>query len=250
VEVVILSLIKLQGVVLKSFNLAESDKIITIFTDKLGKVDVAVHGARKAKSKFMSSTQPFCYCEFVVYSGKNLYSLSESNITESFQSLLMDLDKLAYGSYFLEVIDNLTEKENKNVTILALLLKTLYILVHDEIDLRLLRFAFDYKAISISGFMPQINSCIKCREKVEDKAYFSIVEGGIVCAKCASSKNQYPLNRDSIQFLHIIRNIKLEDLRNINYDEKTLSLLQGIFLNYIRYHTGRDFKSLGLISQL
>jgi DNA repair protein RecO (recombination protein O) len=248
--VVILSLIKLHGVVLKSINLAESDKIITIFTDRMGKIEVAVQGARKPKSKFMSSTQPFCYCEFVVYSGKNLYSLSQSNIIESFQTVLMDLDKLAYGSYILEVIDSLSEKDNKNVTMLALLLKTLYILTHDEVELRLLRFTFDYKAISIAGFMPQISNCIKCREKIEDKAYFNIVEGGISCTKCSTPKSQFYLNKDSIQFLHIIKNIKLEDLRNIKYDEKTLLFLQNIFLNYIRYHTGRDFKSLSFISQL
>ena len=100
-----MSLIKTQGIVLKEMNLAENDKIITILTDKLGKIDTVVHGAKSHKSKFMASTQPFCYGEYIFFSGKSMYTLSESNINESFQAILMDFDKLLYGSYMLELID-------------------------------------------------------------------------------------------------------------------------------------------------
>jgi DNA repair protein RecO (recombination protein O) len=247
----VLSLAKVQGIVLKSINLGESDKIITVYTDTLGKIEMVVHGARKSKSKFMASTQPFCYCEFVVFKGKNLFTLSESAIIESFQEILQNLDKLAYGSYFLELVDVLNEKENKNVSILALLLKTLYLLTHDEINIKLLRFAFDFKAISLFGYMPQVNYCIKCRRKIQDKGFFSIAEGGVGCDDCKNLiKNCYSLNEETIAFLQKIKLIKLEDLRNIKYENKNLALLQNIFLNYIQYHTGRDFKSLSLISKI
>ena len=247
----VLSLTKVQGIVLKSINLGESDKIITVYTDTLGKIEMVVHGARKPKSRFMASTQPFCYCEFVVFKGKSLYTLSESAIIESFQEILQNLYKIAYGSYFLELVDVLNEKENKNVSILALLLKTLYLLTHDEINIKLLRFAFDFKAISLSGYMPQVNYCVRCRKKIQDKGYFSITEGGVGCIDCKNLiKNCYSLNEVAIEFLQKIKLIKLEDLRNIKYEDKNLALLQNIFLNYIQYHTGRDFKSLSLISKI
>ncbi len=246
-----MSLTKVQGIVLKSINLGESDKIITVYTDTIGKIDMVVHGARKPKSKFLASTQPFCYCEFVVFKGKNLFTLSESSIIESFQEILQNLDKLAYGSYFLELVDVLCEKENKNVSILALLLKTLYLLTHDEINIKLLRFAFDFKAISLFGYMPHVNYCIKCRRKLQNNGFFSIAEGGVGCNDCKNLiKNCYSLNEGAIEFLQKIKLIKLEDLRNIKYEDKNLILLQNIFLNYIQYHTGRDFKSLSLISKI
>lgn len=246
----VLSLIKVQGIVLKSINLGENDKIITVYTDILGKIDMVVHGAHKPKSKFMASTQPFCYCEYVIFKGKSLFTLSESSINESFQGILQNLDKLAYGSYFLELVDALNEKDNKNVSILALLLKTLYILIHDEINLKLLRLVFDFKAISLSGYMPQVNYCIKCRVKIQDKGYFNIASGGVSCIDCKSSSGTYFLNEEAIQFLQKIKLIKLEDLRNIKYDDKNLALLQTIFLNFIQYHTGKDFKSISFINKL
>lgn len=246
----VLALTKVQGVVLKSINLGESDKIITVYTDALGKIDAVVHGARKPKSKFMASTQPFCYSEFVIFKGKNLYTLSDSFINESFQLILQDLTKLAYGSYFLEIVDILNEKENKNVSILALLLKTLYLLVNGDIDIKLLRFAFDFKIISLSGYMPQINYCVNCKRKISERGFFSIVDGGVLCTECKSNKNNYILNEEELQFLQKIKLIKLEDLRNIKYNEKILSYLQGILLNYTYYHTGKEFKSLNLIAKI
>lgn len=246
----VLALTKIQGVVLKSINLGESDKIITVYSDTLGKIDMVAHGARKPKSKFMASTQPFCYCEYVVFKGKNLYTLSDSSINESFQEVLQDLTKLAYGSYFLELVDALNEKENKNVSILALLLKTLYLLINDDVNIKLLRFTFDFKIISLSGYMPQINYCIKCKGRVDDNGFFSIVDGGVVCSDCKNINSSYKLNREELQLLQKIKLIKLEDLRNIKYEDNNLVFLQNILLNYIQYYTGKEFKSLSLIGKI
>ncbi|MCX7883884.1 MAG: DNA repair protein RecO [Caloramator sp.] len=244
-----MSLINVQGVVLKYIKLGESDKIITILTDKLGKVDVVAHGARKTKSKFMASTQPFCYGEYQLYKGKNLYTLSQSNIIDSFQTIIMDLDKLTFGIYFLELIDSLTESETKSISMLSLLLKTLYILTHDDVNLKLLRLVFDFKAISISGYMPQVNCCIKCGNKILE-GYFSIKDGGVVCRNCKDSKSIYGINKETMNNLHIIKNIKLEDLRNIKYDDKTIDYLQNIMTRYIFYQTEKQLKSIILMDKI
>jgi DNA repair protein RecO (recombination protein O) len=248
-EVIILSLIKVQGIVIKSINLGESDKIITIFSDKLGKIDVVVHAARKHKSKFMASTQPFFYGEYLVFKGKNLYSLNESHINDSFQSIIMDLERLAYGSYFLELIDNITEKESRNVTLLALLLKTCYVMSHSDVDLALLKLVVEFKAISIVGYMPQVFACTKCKQKISS-GYFNIIEGGVLCSNCKGNSNIYNINEDSLQFLQFLKNIKLEDLRDINYNKKTLEYIQQIMAKYIQYHIGKEFKTLSLLNQI
>ena len=174
-----MSYIKTQGIVLKNINLGESDKIITLLSDKLGKIDAVAHGSRKSNSSLMASTQPFCYGEYMLYKGKSLYTLNQSSIIESFQQILLDFQKLMYGTYYLELVDNLLMKDIKNITMLALLIKTLYILINGDIDNELLKTAVNFKAISISGYMPEINCCVKCGDIVK-KGYFSIKDGGIV----------------------------------------------------------------------
>lgn len=245
-----MSLIKLQGVVIKTINLGENDKIITLITDKMGKIDVVVHGAKKAKSSFLASSQLFCYGEYVVYRGKELYTLSESTIIESFQKLLLDFDKLTYGSYFLELTETLSEKDVRNVTLLALLLKTLYILIHSDVDLKLLKLVFNYKAISISGYMPNIDTCTICRKSIT-KGYFNIENGGIVCPECGNIvRSQYKVNADLIMFLKAIKKIRLEELINMKYDNEIYLYTNNIIDNYIKYYLGKDFKTLNFINQI
>ncbi|SEF74097.1 DNA replication and repair protein RecO [Caloramator fervidus] len=246
----ILSLINVQGVVLKDISLGETDKIITVFTDKLGKIDIVAHGARRPKSPIASSTLPFCYSRFLVYKGKNLYTLRQSSIIESFQRIIMDLNKLAYGSYFLELIDILNEKEVKNVYMLGVLLKTLYLLYHDDIDLDIIKLTFEYKVLSFAGFQPIVNSCIKCKRRNNLK-YFSIKDGGIFCSDCVNFNNDFfELKNEEINFLNKIRNIKIEELRNIKYDRRLVENLSVIMEKYVSYHVERQIKSLNLIKDL
>lgn len=245
-----MSLIKTQGIVLKHINLGESDKIITILTDKLGKIDVVVHGAKSHKNKFMASTQPFCYGEYVLYKGKSLFTLSESSIIDSFQSILADFDKLIYGTYILELVDNLTEKEVKNISMLALLLKTLYIITHGEVELDILILVFEFKVISISGYLPQIRYCTKCKNEALS-GYFSIANGGIVCEVCGKTNQyDYKIDSDIIKYFQTLRNIKLEDINKFNYDSNKIEYIKTIMKNYIMYYCDKRFKSLEIINRL
>jgi DNA repair protein RecO (recombination protein O) len=245
-----LSLTKTIGIVIKHKNLSENDKIITLLSDRLGKIDVVVHGAKSLKNKFMASTQPFCYGEYVLFKGKSLYTLSESNIIESFQIILMDLDKLIYSSYLLELVDNLTEKDIRNISILALLLKTLYIITHDEVNIELLILIVEFKAMAISGYLPQVKVCLKCGLDVKE-GYFSIENGGIVCSSCGkTNKNDFSIDSIHIQYFQIIRNIKLEDLSKFKYDYEKIEYVKNIMQNYIMYHCDKKFKSIEIIEKI
>ena len=66
--------------VLKTQDMKEADKLVWLYTEKLGKVSAVAKGAKRSKSKFLSSTLPFCYGEYVLFKGKNLYTISDSEV--------------------------------------------------------------------------------------------------------------------------------------------------------------------------
>ncbi|MEG0128063.1 MAG: DNA repair protein RecO [Clostridium sp.] len=243
-----MSFVKVQGVVLSARNLNDSDKIITLLSDKYGKIDIVANGCRRPKSRFMSSTQMFCYGEYVITTGKNLYTLKESSIIESFQGLILDLDTLSYGSYFLELIDSLVEKDMKNVHLLALTLKTLYILLHSKGNLPLLKLIFEFKAISLAGYMPEVFKCVNCNTR-EGYFVFSSSLGGLVCRGC-NTLDEIELKKDEIKLLQDIRNIKLEDIQKLSPSREVLQNVSSIITFYIHNHIEKEFKSLQLIKIL
>jgi DNA repair protein RecO (recombination protein O) len=122
-------------------------------------------------------------------------------------------------------------------------------MVLGEVKLPLLRVAVDFKAISLCGYMPQVVTCLKCKQQ-NKTGFFGISEGGIICSDCKSNGIGYSINEETMKFLHILRNIKLENLTNINYEEKTVEYVQHIMTEYIVFRTNREFKSVGLINSI
>ena len=66
-------LTRTRGLVTKAVNFGEGDKILTLLSDRFGKIQVMAKGARRTKSKLMAGTQLFCYGDFVLFKGKSWY---------------------------------------------------------------------------------------------------------------------------------------------------------------------------------
>ncbi|PWX17674.1 DNA repair protein RecO, partial [Clostridium perfringens] len=94
-----MALIESGGVIIKAQDYKENDKLLWIFTEKMGKITAIAKGAKKSKSKLFSLTHPLCYGDYLLFKGKGLYRLSEGKIRTSFQTSLTDLEKLTYASY-------------------------------------------------------------------------------------------------------------------------------------------------------
>ena len=93
-----LSVYKTRAVVIKTQDLKENDKLVWLYSENLGKITAVAKGAKGGRSKFMSSTLPFCYGEYVVFKGKSLFTINECEIIDSFQALIGDLESLTYAS--------------------------------------------------------------------------------------------------------------------------------------------------------
>lgn len=240
-----MSLIKVKGIIIKQINLGESDKIITIFTDKLGKIQAVARGAKKPKSKLMASTQVFTLGEFVLYKGKNLYSINQAEIIESFQAHIKDLNTLAYCSYLLEIIDAETQFEEPNCELLLLAINIFYIIIKNIADIDKIIHLFEIKSICMCGYMPNLDSCSLCNEKNFTPIFFNIKNGGIICEKCAKIEYEsIKIDLSTVNTIKYLIQSKLINICNLKLSSFTNSEIQKIMKGYLKYYLGRDFKSL------
>lgn len=242
--------IKARGIVIKVTNLGEGDRIITLFTDRFGKIDAVVHGARKAKNKFMSSSQLFAYCEYVLYKGKSLYTVSQSEIIESFQVLLNDLYTLTYGSYIIELAEVLTQNDEPNIELFLLILKTMYLMTDSSIDRELLVRAFEIKAVSISGYMPILDECSACRAECSS-CYFSTRYGGLICEACRNNDAAaFEIKPDTLGAMRYLIRSGIERVRTIKVSNSVKKEMKKIMKNYIKYYLEKEFKSLRFLDDI
>ena len=62
------------GLVLKETRYKESDRILTILTPELGVISASAQSSLRLKNKLFSACGLFCYSEFVLLPGRNMYT--------------------------------------------------------------------------------------------------------------------------------------------------------------------------------
>ena len=173
---------EVKGLVIRTVDLKESDRLLTIFTEEKGIVTALARGARSLKSRKMAATQQFCYSSFVLYEQADKYQVKECALIESFFGIRNSIEGLALAAYIVEVLNDVGI-EDKEVELLRLALNSLYAISYGKYSLDKIKAVFEIRSVSILGFMPDVLSCDRC-EKKDGDFFFDIMAGAIECFDC------------------------------------------------------------------
>lgn len=226
-----------KGLVIREQPYQESDKILTVFTEKEGKQKAIAKGARRSKNTLGAATQLFAYSEFVYYPGKNFASVSSASLIESFYPLRQDMKKMALGSYVLELLNVFFDYYQGNADLLKVAVHLLYYLSESLAeDERVLIAGFQMKASAIQGIKPLLEQCAYCRQNKE-LLYFNIECGGAVCRNCSSEKGYtYRLLPGQLKWMDLLIKTPMRDLRFKTIPSDIMNRIMDIMDHYIAYN--------------
>ncbi|WP_427339559.1 DNA repair protein RecO [Caloranaerobacter sp. DY30410] len=245
-------LLSVEGIVLREIKYHEWDKILTIYTRENGKIQAIAKSARRQRSPLISCSQVFSYSRFILYKGKNFYHINSGEIIDTFYSLREDIYKLAYATYFLELVDCATIEEYPIPILFDLLIKTLRVLENSKDNYSKLARAFELKYISFIGYKPNLKTCVLCNNKPNDNAIFSIKNGGILCEKCKQKDYEgYIISKDVLKAMEFLMYTELDKLDKMVIDNDTMIKLKEIIINYLKEYIDRkSFKSLDFLNSI
>lgn len=244
-----LAIYKTRAVVLKTQDLNESDKLVSLFSEKLGRISVVAKGAKKSKSKFLSLTLPFCYSDYVVFRGKNLYSLTEGELIDSFQVFLNDLNSLTYASYLCELIDiSLTEEESSR-ELFKEFVTTFYFMKANIVSLDLLMRNFEVKLMKLTGYCFNLESCAICKKKISTSNYISFQYYGGVCENCEKINGIY-ISPGAYNSLKFLLKVSTDKIYRLILSKDILQELYQVLSVFIYQNYSRRPKSLELLNTL
>ncbi|SFN39785.1 DNA repair protein RecO [Proteiniclasticum ruminis] len=144
--------VKAKGIVIKTMDYKEKDKILWIFTEELGKVSVLCKGARSPKYRYQFMTRPMIFGDFLLFKGKSLYNFNEGTLIHGFSDVTSSLELLTYASYFLEMIDIVTLDEEVQPYLYRNLVTALYLLESEAIDVEVITLVYEIKLITLTGY--------------------------------------------------------------------------------------------------
>ena len=249
-------LVKLTGLVIRTVDIKETDRLITIFTEEQGAVTALARGARSLKSRKMSSTMQFCYGSFVLYGQGDKYFVKEAELIESFFDLRRSIEGLALANYIAEILSDVTVEEAEG-DLLRLSLNSLYAIANDRYSLKKIKAVFEIRAASILGFMPDALQCHTCGARTGD-FFFDIMGGIIECAACREKASRARLEHPDPHESHILCILSegaktalgyaiyspLERVFSFNISDEDMRLFARAAEEYLINQLERSFKSL------
>lgn len=179
-----MSYVKTKGMVVREVKVGDYDKILTVVTEDLGKISVSARGVRRSGNRYSAGTQIFSYCDWVLYKGRNTYTLNSCDIIDPFYEIREDMTLLAYAAHMLQLIQDTTFENQPSKNQLMVLIYALKALLQKNRTPSLIIRVFALKIAQLSGFEPYVSGCCMCKTKEIDDIHFSFEHCGFVCEEC------------------------------------------------------------------
>ena len=234
------------GMVLAVMPVGDYDRRLTILTKEKGKIAAFAKGARKPTSALLACSQPFVFGTFVLYEGRNSYTVMRAEDVNYFAEMREDFSAVYYGMYFCEFASHVTREELPAADELTLLYYSLRALTKPSIGMELVRAVFELKFMQLLGVEPQLHACIKCG-KTEKLHGFSAVGGGMLCKDCGVSAETVLLSESTLYTMQYILSAPLKKLYTFTVSKEVLEQLQISMKRFLRVHIDCEMKSLELL---
>lgn len=132
-------MIKTEAIILKTADLGETDRFLTIYSKEFGKIQVAARGIKKLESKLRYHLEPLSYSLLILVEGKKFRIIKDAVLIDQFLSIRRDLEKMKTVYKIANLIDELIAGEEKDENIWNLILEALKKLNPKDFQNNLLR---------------------------------------------------------------------------------------------------------------
>ncbi|MDQ3252697.1 MAG: DNA repair protein RecO [Acidobacteriota bacterium] len=176
-----------EAFILRTYNLAEADKIVVCFSKEIGVLRGVAKGARRLKSKFGASLEPYTHVVLTLYEkeGRELLAIRQSEMIKSYFELATDHSALAVLDYLALLLIDISPSHEPDEKLFRLLKACLESVAEMPIWSREIALYFELWLLKLSGFMPDTRNCTQCRQSLsQGDCPVAIREGRILCQSC------------------------------------------------------------------
>lgn len=242
--------IQTNGIVIKTINVNESNRLLVILTDSLGVITAFAGGVRKPNNKNGGACGLFVYSSFILTETDGKYKVEEAFAKERFYDLRFDVTKVALSSYFCEILSVLIPEGTIAPEFIPCLLNALYLVTEGKKPLLQIKAVTEMQFMVLAGFMPNLEGFM-CEHN--ENPCFSYIDGGIVCDKCAKMQigfKGHRLNKTLLDSLKFITESDSKKVYNFSIPEKDLEMLSNICENFVIEQIEYRCKTLDGFKQL
>ncbi len=241
----------IRGVVLRVSDYNDRDALLTVLTQKYGKLTVKARGLRRKNSPLTAVCQLLAFGEFTVFEYRGQYTINEAHVLNLFQGLRADMESLALASYFAQVAEVLSQEDYPTPELQSLLLNCLYALAELKLPFAQVKAVFELRAACLAGFMPDLVGCHVCGS--QEPTRFDLSSGLLECENCrdaASSGIRMPVTPSMLEAMRYISFCDPKKLFAFRLPEQELTRLSSLTEGFLSTQLERSFSALDFYKSL
>ncbi len=173
-----------QGIVLRTYKLGETDRIVHLLTQGRGKVRAVAQGVRRPGSRFGGRLEPYSHVELQLYEGRNLDRITQADLLAPHAAVRAEYATSAAAAVMVEVVDHVAQEGERDNGLFLLLRAGLQALDAGPDDPAIFVDAFLLRLASVVGFHVFTDACAVCRTPGAH-VFLSVTAGGVLCPECA-----------------------------------------------------------------
>lgn len=227
-----------EGIVLRTHKLGEVDRIVTVLTKNHGQIRAVAKGVRKTSSRFGARLEPFMVADLQLYEGKNLDTISQAEQLANYgSSVVSNYPKYTAGTAILEAAERLTRESSSSQHYL-LVVGAIRTLANFEERADQVLDSYLLRSLSISGWVPSLNSCHTCGN---DPTFFSTHSGAVSCQSCQLAG---AVNVGISGIAHMRALLAGEWDKSRETPEADRARVSGVIAAYLQWQLERGLKTL------
>ncbi len=186
-----MSLVETEGLVLKSYSLAEADKIVVLLTRDQGLVRGVAKGAKRLKSRYGGSLEPFSIVDITYFQKeeRELVSIRQIELVKSFFDHAAEPLFLQKFAYLTELLVNFAPPHDPDEKLYRMAKICLETAANNPTALESIALYFELWVLRLGGFLPNWNVCKECGREFDSNEETTIqINFHLVCRNCRKSK--------------------------------------------------------------
>ena len=240
-----MALYREQGVVLRTYKLGETDRIVCILTQGRGKVRAVAKGVRRPGSRFGGRLEPFSHVDLQLYTGRSLDIVTQAELITSFAAVRDDFALSACGSTMVEAADRVGQEGERSIRLVLLLLDGLRALTRAPVYPSVALDAYLLRLASVAGYHPYLEGCVSCGTPGRHLT-FSPAAGGTLCPACAPAGSR-PLDARVVELLGVLAAGDWGGLDAAAAEPRTRRVAGAVVNSFLTYHLGKPLRAWDLV---
>ena len=181
-----------EAIVLHTLRLGEADRIVVLFTRDSGVVRATARGARKLKSRFGASLEPFTHIRLSYFEKENreLVSISDTEIVRSYFTLLSEEAVFSMLEYLGGLLLEFSPPHEPNEKLFRMSAACLEGLSEAPESQQGFASYFEVWTLKLAGFLPDLKNCGRCGRSLTEAAGRVHLgpAGHLLCKTCGDGK--------------------------------------------------------------